>query len=501
VRVIALGIGTEAGALIPDDGQGIVKDDRGAAVLSRLEREPLERLAEETGGVYVDAANWLDLAGLVESTVSQGRAGEFVERREKRAVHRFQWFLAPALLALLLSQLFELPAVPRSRMLRAQQPAPSGAGVAPAHSRAGRAASRDHASTRPVAGSVRRGPTPTHAAGAGLAVLASVWATGLGMPASASEPPPAPPPDPIVDTVIRLSASSAPSADDYAELASVTLEVGRAQQGAGAALPEGAVRDALVSVDVGERMDTEAADWAALRSGLESLISPPAPPPDTGEGQGDGAGEEQGEPQGGSQSGESSQEGQPQSQQGEQGQRGEQGDRGEQGESGDSAPNAGDAADETGESGASSASDEDAAGGSGSESAPDTQDEGGGSQERSRGNPQALSDADAGFGTLGESSEEEAGEQADPEHENEQAEGGASETAGAAERESGGESRPSRLVGGTRSANDELIQERPELAAAVGRMERVREGDAPAVLFDRMNTAEGKVDQDGGSRW
>ena len=81
VRVIALGIGTEGGGMIPDGNGGFVKDERGAVVMSRLESNTLRELATATDGIYRDASTWLDLAALVRETVSAGRAGSFMEKK------------------------------------------------------------------------------------------------------------------------------------------------------------------------------------------------------------------------------------------------------------------------------------------------------------------------------------------------------------------------------------------------------------------------------------
>ena len=49
-----------------------------------------------------------------------------------------------------------------------------------------------------------------------------------------------------------------------------------------------------------------------------------------------------------------------------------------------------------------------------------------------------------------------------------------------------------RMVGGGRALQSAAPQGNPVLADALGKMERVKDGDAPAVLFDRMNRAEGQ---------
>jgi len=120
IRVLALGIGSPAGAIIPDGSGGFVKDERGAVVLSKLEPATLRTLASETGGLYRDAGTWLDLAALITETVDQGAQGEFTDTRTQRLIDRYQWALAPALALLLLSFLFEFPIRPRPRSLTLQ---------------------------------------------------------------------------------------------------------------------------------------------------------------------------------------------------------------------------------------------------------------------------------------------------------------------------------------------------------------------------------------------
>ncbi|MEO7598205.1 MAG: VWA domain-containing protein, partial [Opitutus sp.] len=80
IRVIGLGVGTIAGAMIPDGAGGLVKDERGAVVLSKLESSTLRELADKTNGVYQDASNWIDVAALVSSTVESGKKGQFTDK-------------------------------------------------------------------------------------------------------------------------------------------------------------------------------------------------------------------------------------------------------------------------------------------------------------------------------------------------------------------------------------------------------------------------------------
>ena len=92
-----------------------MKDERGAAVLTRLEPSTLEALAEETGGVYREASNWVDVDELLKETIEEGKAGEFSKTREARQAERFQWFLAPAVFLLAASLALEMPVLPGRR--------------------------------------------------------------------------------------------------------------------------------------------------------------------------------------------------------------------------------------------------------------------------------------------------------------------------------------------------------------------------------------------------
>ncbi len=117
IRVIGLGIGTAQGAFIPDNAGGFVKDERGAVVLSRLNSSTLQELAQVTGGAYTDASAWIDLPALLKKTVEAGRKGDFSEKNAARKIERYQWFLAPGLLLLLISYWAEFPVRPRERAL------------------------------------------------------------------------------------------------------------------------------------------------------------------------------------------------------------------------------------------------------------------------------------------------------------------------------------------------------------------------------------------------
>ena len=242
IRVIGLGVGTAAGAMIPDSTGGLVKDERGAVVLSKLDSSTLEQLANETGGTYRDASRWIDLAAVLQQTVEAGRKGAFVEKRTVSYIDRFQWVLAPAVLCLLLSFWREFPVRPRPRSL---------------------ALAAQSAERRAESGK----PLPT----AALLLLCFLSAIRFSLSAFASEDT-----DvyaaPLAKTVQRLAAQERQAPNDWAELARQTITWGQRQQEAKQPVTEGPVHDGLAAVSAGEKLDAKAADWAQLRRDLEALL-------------------------------------------------------------------------------------------------------------------------------------------------------------------------------------------------------------------------------------
>ena len=86
--------------------------------MSRLNSSTLQELAQTTGGAYADASSWVDLAALLQANRRSRQERAISPRKTPRAcVERFQWFLAPGLLLLLISFWAEFPVRPRERAL------------------------------------------------------------------------------------------------------------------------------------------------------------------------------------------------------------------------------------------------------------------------------------------------------------------------------------------------------------------------------------------------
>ena len=102
IRVFAIGVGTREGDLI-QTSDGFIKDSDGNVVKSALQEDMLEQIARETGGFYVRSAPG-DFG--LERIYEQGIAALQREDRESRMsriwLERFPWFLAAALLLLVI---------------------------------------------------------------------------------------------------------------------------------------------------------------------------------------------------------------------------------------------------------------------------------------------------------------------------------------------------------------------------------------------------------------
>ena len=253
IRVIGLGVGTTPGAFIPDENGTFVKDERGAVVLSRLNSSTLQELAQTSGGAYADASTWVDLPSLLRQTVEAGKKGEFSEKNTARLLERFQWFLAPGLLLLIISFWAEFPVRPRERALPLGASAP-------------RKAQTPMAKSQTIA----------------AALLGLIWLSALSSQLSTSANAAENGADtlagPLTTTVKRLAAQEALNPKDCSELAETTLTFGQRLKSAQQQPPEGVIRDALAAVDQGEKADVHAADWPRLRKELEEMLIKNEPP-------------------------------------------------------------------------------------------------------------------------------------------------------------------------------------------------------------------------------
>lgn len=253
VRAITLGVGTASGSLIPAPDGGFLKDERGAAVLSKLNPATLEELARATDGAYRDASGWVDIAALIRATVAQGSRGKFEDQVKRLFIERFQWFLAPGVLLLLLSLWREFPSVPRIRTTAPKKAAPAEPRLAPPPQ-------------------LRR---PRGQPASLLLLLFLAFAPGPRALAQETQPPPPADAASRLKEIVRTtSGKPAPPAADFAGIAKATIDAAidphAFHDDREARKPT--ILDGIDAVDAGRRIDPKAAPWDELREQLRRLL-------------------------------------------------------------------------------------------------------------------------------------------------------------------------------------------------------------------------------------
>ncbi len=110
IRIYTIGVGTPGGAKIPIKRGGVVqsykRDKDNQVVITKLNKETLQEIAEAANGEYLDGSNTKELVGQVQNILSGMDKKEFDAKQFSDFKDQFQWFLAGALLFLLLDVLF-----------------------------------------------------------------------------------------------------------------------------------------------------------------------------------------------------------------------------------------------------------------------------------------------------------------------------------------------------------------------------------------------------------
>lgn len=110
VIIYTIGFGSGDGEPIPiydelGNPLGFKKDRNGQTVLTRLDELALQQIANITNGLYFRARPDGREVSLLVDEIGQLQTAEMESRFETRGVERFQWFLAAAILALVIVEL------------------------------------------------------------------------------------------------------------------------------------------------------------------------------------------------------------------------------------------------------------------------------------------------------------------------------------------------------------------------------------------------------------
>ena len=97
IRIFLVGMGTLEGGKIPDGARGFLKDEEGKEVVSKMDGQDLQAIADATGGAYVAAeSSPIPLEELYEKRISKLEGRELFAGKERIPHDRFQWPLVLA---------------------------------------------------------------------------------------------------------------------------------------------------------------------------------------------------------------------------------------------------------------------------------------------------------------------------------------------------------------------------------------------------------------------
>ncbi len=104
IKIFCIGVGGLQGAPIPDENGGFKKDGSGNIILTKVDEKGLEKIAAVTGGTYVrSVAGDMDLDVIYTDNILGGMERKtLVSGKRKVWENRYQWFLFPALVLLLI---------------------------------------------------------------------------------------------------------------------------------------------------------------------------------------------------------------------------------------------------------------------------------------------------------------------------------------------------------------------------------------------------------------
>ncbi len=102
LTIYTVGVGTQAGELIPLPEGGFVKDRQGKFITSKLDEQTLGQIAEKSGGLYVPlGSSGEGLETVYQQKLSLIPKEELAERRQKVPLERFEYPLALAIILLI----------------------------------------------------------------------------------------------------------------------------------------------------------------------------------------------------------------------------------------------------------------------------------------------------------------------------------------------------------------------------------------------------------------
>lgn len=106
IKIYTIGVGTEKGAPIPIKRNGVLeslkKDLQGEVVITKLNKDVLEDIADDGNGQYIDGANTSDAVNIIKDELNKMDKTEFEAKQFSEYKDQFQWFIGAGLFFLFL---------------------------------------------------------------------------------------------------------------------------------------------------------------------------------------------------------------------------------------------------------------------------------------------------------------------------------------------------------------------------------------------------------------
>lgn len=106
IQIVTIGVGSERGGPIPQKQSGVVqnylKDRSGETVITRLDQQTLQEIAESTNGLYINGRVTQEVVDQMADFLQRMDKAEFESKQIADFKDQFQWFLGLGLLFLFL---------------------------------------------------------------------------------------------------------------------------------------------------------------------------------------------------------------------------------------------------------------------------------------------------------------------------------------------------------------------------------------------------------------
>lgn len=106
IRIFTIGVGDQKGGPIPIKRNGIIlnykKDKNGETVITKLNEETLQNIAQEANGAYINGKNTNDVVESIRDILNKMDKKEFEAKQFADYKDQFQWFLAFGIFFLLI---------------------------------------------------------------------------------------------------------------------------------------------------------------------------------------------------------------------------------------------------------------------------------------------------------------------------------------------------------------------------------------------------------------